>query len=77
MNLNIKYFGMLTEVTQCNEETIEFSEATVSDLLHQLFNKYPSLQHQNFQVAENQTLVNHNTTITNPDIALLPPFAGG
>ena len=77
MNLNIKYFGMLTEVTQCQEETIEFTQTTVSELLNALFNKYPTLKEKNFQVAQNQTLVTTDTTISNPEIALLPPFAGG
>lgn len=77
MNLNIKYFGMLTEVTQCQEETFEFTQNTVSDLLNDLFNKYPLLEEKSFQVAQNQTLVSKDTIISNAEIALLPPFAGG
>lgn len=77
MNLTIKYFGMLTEVTQCQEESIEFTQTTVIELLNQLFGKYPSLKEKNFQVAQNQTIVAHETTISNPEIALLPPFSGG
>jgi molybdopterin synthase sulfur carrier subunit len=77
MHLTIKYFGMLTEVTQCQEETVEFKHTTVSDLLNELFNKYPTLKNKNFQVAENQTLVTKETKISNTNIALLPPFAGG
>jgi len=77
MNLNIKYFGMLTEVTQCQEETFEFTQKTVSDLLNDLFNKYPLLEEKSFQVAQNQTLVSKDTIISNAEIALLPPFAGG
>ena len=77
MNLNIKYFGMLTEVTQCQEETFLFSQSTVADLLKALFNKYPLLAERDFQVAQMQTLVSKDTIISNAEIALLPPFAGG
>lgn len=77
MNITIKYFGMLTEVTQCQEETVEFTNTTVAELLGELFNKYPTLQSKNFQVAQNQTLVTKDTKISHTNIALLPPFAGG
>ena len=77
MNLTIKYFGMLTEVTKCNEESLQFSDSTVLDLLNTLFNKYPSLKSKEFRVAQNQTLVSNETIISDTEIALLPPFAGG
>ena len=77
MNLTIKYFGMLTEVTKCNEESLQFSDSTVLDLLNTLFNKYPGLKNKEFRVAQNQTLVSNETIISDTEIALLPPFAGG
>jgi len=77
MNLNIKYFGMLTEVTQCQEETIEFKHQKVSDLLTKLFEKYPLLKGHSFQIAQNQKIVNNEAIISEAEIALLPPFAGG
>lgn len=77
MNLNIKYFGMLAEITQCQEETFLFSQSTVADLLKALFSKYPLLKEKDFQVAQKQILVSNNTIISDVEIALLPPFAGG
>lgn len=77
MILNIKYFGILTEVTKCQEETFMFSQSTVADLLNALFNKYPLLEERNFQVAQRQTLVSKDTIISEVEIALLPPFSGG
>jgi len=77
MNLKIKYFGMLTEVTQCQEESFLFSKSTVSDLLDLLFSKYPMLKEKDFQVAQKQILVSKDTIISDAEIALLPPFAGG
>jgi sulfur-carrier protein len=77
MNLNIKYFGLLVEVTQCSEETLAFSKASVSELLNVLFEKYPNLKNKDFQVALNNEIVSKNTLITENEIALLPPFSGG
>ena len=77
MNLNIKYFGMLTEVTQCQEEILEFNQQKISDLLTILLKKYPLLKDQSFQIAQNQKIVDGDAFVTETEIALLPPFAGG
>jgi len=77
MKLNIKYFGLLAEVTQCNEEQFEFSGSNVSELREALFQKYESLTKKNFQIAQDQVLISNETKITETEIALLPPFAGG
>jgi molybdopterin synthase sulfur carrier subunit len=77
MELHIKYFGLLAEVTTCEEETLNFSNSTVSELLEMLFNKYPELKTKDFQVAQNNEIVSKDTPILNHEIALLPPFSGG
>ena len=77
MNINIKYFGQLAEVTQKEEECIEFSKHSVSDLVESLFVKYPDLKNKDFKVAQNNELVSADAKITGAEIALLPPFAGG
>ena len=77
MNLNIKYFGLLAEITQCQEETLAFSKTSISDLLNVLFKKYPELKTKDFQVAQNHEIVSKEDKITGTEIALLPPFSGG
>ena len=77
MRLTIKYFGLLAEVTQCHEEQFEFSGTKVSELRDALYQKYETLTQKDFQVAHTQVLVNDNVEITEIEIALLPPFAGG
>jgi molybdopterin synthase sulfur carrier subunit len=77
MNITIKYFGLIAEITQCNEEILEFSKSSIADLLLELFQKYPLLNGKDFQVALNQEIVSKETIISNGEIALLPPFAGG
>ena len=77
MHINIKYFGQISEVTQTDEESLEFSGSLVSELLETLNEKYDKLKNKDFQVAQNQELVPTETKLTGGDIALLPPFAGG
>jgi len=77
MKLHIKYFGMLTEITQRQEETVDFNQQTVSDLLSVLHAKYPQLKEANFKIAQNYKIVNGQEIINQTEIALLPPFAGG
>lgn len=77
MKLTIKYFGLIAEVTHCNEEQFEIIGETVSAIKAVLFQKYPNLKQKNFQIVQNNELVNDNTKITGAEIALLPPFAGG
>ena len=77
MEMTIKYFGMLAEVTAKHEEQFSSSAMTIAELLDDIYNKYPELLHKNFQVALNQRLVAHTTTLSAGEIALLPPFAGG
>ena len=77
MHINIKYFGQIAEVTQTDEESLEFSGSLVSELLETLNEKYNKLKNKDFQVAQNQELVSNETELTGGDIALLPPFAGG
>lgn len=77
MHINIKYFGQLVEITQIDEESLEFSGSLVSELLETLNTKYSELKNKDFQVAQNQELVSMETELTGAEIALLPPFAGG
>ncbi len=77
MNISIKYFGQLAEVTQKEEESFEFSKHSVSDLVESIFVKYPDLKNKDFKVAQNNELVSADAKITGAEIALLPPFAGG
>ncbi len=77
MKLKIKYFGLLAEVTECQEETLEFSKTSVSELLDTLFEKYPALTTKDFQVAQNHEIVSKEAAVSANEIALLPPFSGG
>ena len=77
MNIEIKYFGMLAELTGCNSGVLEPHAEPVSALKNVLFEKYPALKTKDFRIAQNQELVAEDTILTGQEIAVLPPFAGG
>jgi molybdopterin synthase sulfur carrier subunit len=77
MEVTIKYFGLLAEATNQNEETLVFSSTSISELLEALYIKYPALKEKDFQVAQNLEIVSKEASITATEIALLPPFSGG
>ena len=53
MMITIRYFGLLTEVTGCTSEKINFSGTTIFDVKEVLFQKYKTLKNKDFQVAQN------------------------
>jgi molybdopterin synthase sulfur carrier subunit len=77
MHITIKYLGQIAEVTNKEEESLDFSGSLVSELLESLHSRYETLKTKDFQIAQNQELVTLDTEITGAEIALLPPFAGG
>ncbi len=77
MQLTIKYFGLIAEITKRNEEQFEFSGTLINEFLDTVYLKYPKLKETHFQVAQNNEIVSKETIITQTEIALLPPFAGG
>lgn len=80
MTITVKYFGLLTDVTQTNEEqfSLEVSPITVSQLRTEIEKKHPLINKSNYRIAVNQSISDLDFLVNNNDtIALLPPFAGG
>lgn len=77
MKIDVKYFGMLTEITNCDTEQWDIELKTIGDLQKLLLDKYPEFKEKDFRFAQNEELVSLETPITGKDIAVLPPFAGG
>lgn len=79
MNIKILYFGMISEILNCNEEILVIeNNATVTQLESFLINKYESLKKLSFKIVVNQTIPAMDTLLKpNYEIALLPPFSGG
>ena len=80
MTVTVKYFGLLTDVTQTTEEqfSLAVSGISVNQLKNEITQKYPLINQSNFTIAVNQSVVSRDVILNNNDVmALLPPFAGG
>jgi sulfur-carrier protein len=80
MTINLKYFGLIADITKTSEEVFTLTELllTTEDLVNNLHQKYSNLQETPFVIAVNKTIVTSALKLNNNDtIALLPPFAGG
>jgi sulfur-carrier protein len=77
MKIKVYFFGILTDVTDTNEQELKDIE-NLSALKSWLWRTYPKSKELDFQVAVNRKLIEGKIDFKNGDeIALLPPFAGG
>ena len=80
MKITLKYFGLIADITNTNEElfSLEKSDYSTNDLMKQLHEKDTGLQNVSFAIAVNKSITTTEINLNNNDIiALLPPFAGG
>lgn len=79
MKIKIKYFGLIAEALNKQEEVLELPQSiSLEELKTRLVLQYPILKEKEYQIAVNQELINNNLSFDiDTEIALLPPFAGG
>ena len=80
MEIIVKYFGIIADITQKKEEVffIDAESNTVNNLKLKLEIKYPKLLVINCSIAVNKKFLQNDILLKNQDIvAFLPPFAGG
>jgi molybdopterin synthase sulfur carrier subunit len=76
MNLTIKTFGQLAEVTGTAE--LQMQAEDLASLREALTDRFPGLRERKFAVAVNKQLITENRVFKENDVvALLPPFSGG
>lgn len=80
MEIIVKYFGIIADITQKNEEVffVEEESNTIKNIKLKIEIKYPKILVINYSIAVNQKFLQNDILLKNNDIiALLPPFAGG
>lgn len=78
MNLKVKYFGNIAEITGVAEENISIEFGDSEEITIYLLKKYPNLKSFAFKMAVDQEIIFSNQSLKeNSIIALLPPFSGG
>ena len=80
MEIVVKYFGIIADITKKKEEVffIEDEFNSLKLLQSKLEIKYPKILVINYSIAINKKFLQNDILLKNSDIiALLPPFAGG
>jgi len=80
MEITVKYFGIIADITQKKEEVFFIDEDTnsIKKLQLKLEIRYSKLLVINYSIAVNKKFLQNDILLENFDeIALLPPFAGG
>lgn len=77
--ITFKYFGVVQEATQKEEEQVVFSESVLSESVvkNWIKSQYGNILTENIRIAVNQNFVADFNINENAEIAFLPPFAGG
>jgi len=80
MEIHLKYFGLVADITKKSEEQFHIESELNSLYLVQskIEERYPEIRNTTYSFAVNQSLTKEDIAINEGDeIALLPPFAGG
>lgn len=77
--MRVKYFGEISDFTNCESEDIQAEIGTSNELEHYLDTRY-NLKKNQYRIAVNLELIaessDHQLNISD-EIAVLSPFAGG
>lgn len=77
MEIVVKFFGLLKEDTGTAQEIMTLSGQNASDLLEEIYVRYPQLKQREFRLANNLEFIEPETELKAGELALLPPFSGG
>ena len=77
MQVNVLFFGHLTDITGVSNVSVEGIDNT-EQLVSELKRRYPMLQDLPYAIAVEMEFVNGNMSLKDNDtVALLPPYSGG
>ena len=80
MEIIVKYFGIIADITQKKEEVffVENDSNSLKKLQSKIEVIYPKILDVNYSVIINKLFAKRDTELKDNDtIAFLPPFAGG
>tara|TARA_B100001027_G_C16244189_1_gene320953 strand:- start:146 stop:379 length:234 start_codon:yes stop_codon:yes gene_type:complete len=77
MEIKLRYYGQLKEVTGKSEEVVNKHFSTIGQLNDYLIKCYPKLENHNYKIAQNNIIESFNNPLVGSLIDLLPPFSGG
>jgi sulfur-carrier protein len=77
MQVNVLFFGVLTQVTGTDCRVYR-DVRTTDELLIIIRDDYPEVVHYNFRISLNSSIINGSAALKDGDeVVLIPPFTGG
>ena len=77
MEINVLFFGVLTDVTGTHQKHYR-GVSSFGDLKHRILDDFPGIEGYTFRIAVNNKIVNDDPLLRDKDeVAYMPPFAGG
>ena len=77
MEIKMRYFGLLAETLQKEEEIITTQAKKIGDLKNELLKRYPTLENKTFVLAQKNSIKAEEEKLLEQEVALFPPFSGG
>ena len=79
MTLTIRYYGILTDITTCEKESVVLSEkSSLDDLSSSLIRQYPGFKaHSIVYFANGKKIKSGDILTQDSEIDCMPPFSGG
>ncbi|MBL6643108.1 MAG: molybdopterin synthase sulfur carrier subunit [Flavobacteriales bacterium MED-G22] len=77
MEIKMRYFGLLAETLQKEEEIITTQAKNIGDLKNELLKRYPTLENKTFVLAQQNSIKAEEEKLLEQEVALFPPFSGG
>lgn len=78
MNIEVNYFGLLTDETGCKQEQLQVPFSTIQELNEFIQSRYNRFKELSYRIAVNSTFASEEEKYKDGDkISFLPPFAGG
>ena len=80
MKINLKYFGQIAELMNCEHTSLYINEEinTLFKIRDKLILEHPKLRTVSFKIAVNSSLTQVDIKLKeNDEISFFPPFSGG
>ena len=77
MEIKMRYFGLLAETLQKEEEIITTQAKNIGDLKNELLKRYPTLENKTFVLAQQNSIKAEEEKLLEQEVALFPPSSGG
>jgi len=75
--IEVKYYGKLTELVGRNQEKVKTTAQTIGDFSQFLREHHPVLVNMTIKIAQNNVIETDDSVLSDAEVNVFPPFSGG